>query len=327
MTTPPAIAFTATQQFTDFDVLSSALRGWALSLDQLDSGPFSCRLTQIQCGPVGLQEGTFSRRVQQRGAAPRGCWTFGVPLSHTTRYRWRGRSIEADHVIGFDEGTEMESVSEPGFHILAVSIEKKAAARLCEATGLPPFSESVGREAALRCAPAELAQLRKFGNAIADHAKSKPNPIGAKGFSTAVAQTLPSLLAEAMGRSETTAFTPPANVRSKALRRALEAIHDRAAEPLSITELYRLSGASSRTVRYAFEEAFGIPPKTYLQAYRLNQVRRLLKNHEGARSGSISDIANDWGFWHMGQFAADYRKMFGELPSETLNGTNRTTKA
>jgi hypothetical protein len=33
----------------------------------------------------------------------------------------------------------------------------------------------------------------------------------------------------------------------------------------------------------------------------------------------VSDVANSWGFWHMGQFAADYRAMFGELSSSTLN--------
>ena len=32
----------------------------------------------------------------------------------------------------------------------------------------------------------------------------------------------------------------------------------------------------------------------------------------------ISDIANHWGFWHMGGFASDYKKQFGELPSQTL---------
>jgi AraC family ethanolamine operon transcriptional activator len=32
----------------------------------------------------------------------------------------------------------------------------------------------------------------------------------------------------------------------------------------------------------------------------------------------INEIANRWGFWHMSQFAADYRRFFGELPSETL---------
>ncbi|NOR23809.1 MAG: helix-turn-helix domain-containing protein [Desulforhopalus sp.] len=32
----------------------------------------------------------------------------------------------------------------------------------------------------------------------------------------------------------------------------------------------------------------------------------------------VIDVSNVWGFWHMGQFAADYRNLFGELPSETL---------
>ncbi|MFV2073945.1 MAG: helix-turn-helix domain-containing protein, partial [Thermoanaerobaculales bacterium] len=37
----------------------------------------------------------------------------------------------------------------------------------------------------------------------------------------------------------------------------------------------------------------------------------------------VTDVANSWGFWHMGQFAADYRRQFGELPSETLRRASR----
>jgi AraC family ethanolamine operon transcriptional activator len=37
-----------------------------------------------------------------------------------------------------------------------------------------------------------------------------------------------------------------------------------------------------------------------------------------ASGASPREIAIEWGFWHMGQFAADYRRQFGELPSETL---------
>jgi len=32
----------------------------------------------------------------------------------------------------------------------------------------------------------------------------------------------------------------------------------------------------------------------------------------------FNQLANAWGIWHMGRFAADYRKLFGEVPSETL---------
>ena len=39
---------------------------------------------------------------------------------------------------------------------------------------------------------------------------------------------------------------------------------------------------------------------------------------------SVTDIANNWGFWHLGDFARNYRREFDELPSETLGGTGRT---
>ena len=35
---------------------------------------------------------------------------------------------------------------------------------------------------------------------------------------------------------------------------------------------------------------------------------------------TVQEIAQRWGFWHTGEFAADYRRLFGELPSQTFNG-------
>ena len=86
--------------------------------------------------------------------------------------------------------------------------------------------------------------------------------------------------------------------------------------------LSRLSGASDRTLRRAFKERFGVSPKSYLRSQKLIGVRRQLRA-TGAET-LVSDIANEWGFWHMGQFAADYRGHFGELPSETPRLTTGT---
>ena len=46
--------------------------------------------------------------------------------------------------------------------------------------------------------------------------------------------------------------------------------------------------------------------------------RRALRQADPTMKGIVADTANARGFWHMGQFAADYRRMFGKLPSETL---------
>jgi AraC family ethanolamine operon transcriptional activator len=86
---------------------------------------------------------------------------------------------------------------------------------------------------------------------------------------------------------------------------------------ITISKLCTIGGVSARTLQYAFLEHYGISPKTYLIYYRLNGARRDLWISDPGTS-RVNYIAIFWGFWHMGQFAADYRKLFSELPSETL---------
>jgi AraC family ethanolamine operon transcriptional activator len=58
-------------------------------------------------------------------------------------------------------------------------------------------------------------------------------------------------------------------------------------------------------------------PATYVRAIRLNGARRDLCN-ASRDCRSVQDVAAAWGFWHMSQFATDYRKLFGMRPSDTL---------
>ena len=60
----------------------------------------------------------------------------------------------------------------------------------------------------------------------------------------------------------------------------------------------------------------------YVNYIKLNTIRKELK-HADPIKAKIVDIANNWGFWHMGQFATDYKRLFGELPKETIAGINK----
>ncbi len=88
------------------------------------------------------------------------------------------------------------------------------------------------------------------------------------------------------------------------------------AEELRLKDLHQHVGVSRRNLHYAFEAVLGIAPGQYLRSLRLNAARRDIKSRSTSEC-SLADIAARWGFWHPSHFAADYKRRFGELPSQT----------
>lgn len=89
-------------------------------------------------------------------------------------------------------------------------------------------------------------------------------------------------------------------------------------EPLHISALCRTLEVSERTLRKAFHKVRGLPPCRQLRMSRLSQARRALLSAD-CNLVTVTEVATAFGFVELGRFSVEYRKVFGESPSQTLH--------
>lgn len=111
---------------------------------------------------------------------------------------------------------------------------------------------------------------------------------------------------------------PRSRAREKAyslVERVEKFMWENVEDPLSLKRICEAAGCRSRSLTYYFKALVGVGPMTYLKIRRLENAHRRLKESNGPVR--IFDVAADFGFWHMGHFSADYKRMFGITASET----------
>jgi AraC-like DNA-binding protein len=100
------------------------------------------------------------------------------------------------------------------------------------------------------------------------------------------------------------------------IRRACEILRSRVNQPIRIADIARELGVGVRHLQAGFRRHLAITPLQFLRECRLDQAHRRLSN--ALPGETTTSIAFDCGFAHLGDFAQDYRRRFGEVPSETL---------
>ncbi len=99
------------------------------------------------------------------------------------------------------------------------------------------------------------------------------------------------------------------------VRRAIEYMSACSSDPLTVPAIAEVVGVSTRRLQDAFRLTTGRTPWERLAEIRLENARtRLL----AAAGPSVTVIAFDCGFSHLGRFAQAYRTTYGEAPSVTL---------
>jgi AraC-like DNA-binding protein len=131
----------------------------------------------------------------------------------------------------------------------------------------------------------------------------------------AVAATLADYLATLMDvRQDASAVRVAASLRQ--MNRAEEIMREDFQEPLTISTIAQQIGVSARSLQHAFRVHRNAGPLEMLNRIRLENARLRLLNAQP--SDTVSSIALDCGFSHLGRFSIVYRESYGETPSETL---------
>ena len=85
-------------------------------------------------------------------------------------------------------------------------------------------------------------------------------------------------------------------------------------DEIGLEQLREVARVSERSLYLLFERHVGLSPRDYVRQRKLERVHAVLQR-PGARS--VTEVALDHGFVHLGRFSETYRKRFGELPSQT----------
>ena len=296
--------------------LPAAAIGWSARYAQMEGGRLRGRWLGVHTATLQACDEEWSLGVLKSARPPRASVAFVVVAGGSVRLQ--GRAVSAGAVAVLFEGDELDFRSAGPSRLLTVSFERTALEGHVRAV-LGGHLGELRLQGRFRGLRADHARLGRLLRDLAARAALQPRILREAAPARDTERRIVEVLLER--------FDAPSEIeaprRGRRLARQAEALlRENLAEPPSIAVLCGALGANERTLHEAFRTHLGTTPKAYLKILRLNAAHHGLLR--AAASTRVTDVALDWGFEHFGWFSQDYRRLFGEAPSETLHRARAT---
>jgi AraC-like DNA-binding protein len=306
-----------TSVFSEAEDFAAALREeGGLGLLITGRGQFRARLTQVKLHRLRLMatEEQLSRIAFV--AVPADLILVSLPIDGRPGPIWGGVRMRAGEIMTLGPGqrahARTDGPSRSGAIWLPVQDLARYGRALIGATFAVPSAARSWRSSS--AAGRELRQLHGAGTRMAE---VRPVILVDAEAAHGLEQQLIHALVECLSAGPAHE-TAPATLRHQDIVVRFEGLLEAQPERnLPIGEICAALGVSERTLRGVCAEQLGISPTSYLRLRRMHSVHDTLRS--GApEAASVSEVARRYGFGHLGRFSADYRALFGELPSATL---------
>ena len=304
-----------TQSALNFEDLTNVQFGWDFRVTQLGPIFAESSVSLYRTGRVGYSRFLFNCNYEQNLHSRIGRVSFGL-LDPGGPSAWlHDQTIPTDALIVFPREEDMSAATPVGFCGSGMHFDESFLSFMAETVHHRSLNSMLPAPGMLSLVPATLQSIRTELEKWQQMAELNASNLAP--FVTRREESLALALLD--GIVTGTPVEKHALLKSeRALNLALEVIHDSEFPDISAVDLCSHTNGSQRSLEKAFIKRFGLTPKKYIKCLRMSRVRQDLLNFSWQGSVSIIEVAGIHGFWHMGQFAADYRKIYGELPSETM---------
>jgi AraC-like DNA-binding protein len=292
--------------------------GWDVTYQQVTRGHFTGEFHASTRTGLVLHYHHAEPSVIIRGAAPRGMFAVAVTEVALTPPIFQGHRLTASQVITMHPGSDAVLRSPERTGIASVSIPAERLDKALLAHSNHSLSELDRKARAWEFTQARARTIHALTRqAIGVASPTRTDFVGRREISMLEECLIHTIACGLLEGSTVEADTLAKRNRARYVRSACNFVEAHLREGVNLEMLARASGASLRTLEYAFQDVLSIGLHEYIKGRRLNAARRDLMRHE-YDDRSVSRVALDYGFSHLSLFAKSYSELFGELPSETL---------
>ncbi len=290
---------------------------WNMVHKQIEPGAFRGELLVAQLGGMQFARMTYNKAIRSWGDSPPGSIAIAFPFAVPEALHWHGYSLPASQALLQKNSVGLDFLRRGNFPLGLVSIDIASLLEAARAADKEQI-KSLVLDGTLVIQPEvkSLARLRCHLQHLFHLIQTQAQQVLSTAIGERIRRHFIPLILDVFDLPDNSAPLRPF-YRYGLIKQAEAMVMESLDRPLSIFDLCKQLDVSERTLRYGFQEYFGIAPAAYLKMQRLNGAKEQLKSAAEERL-TITEVAIKWGFWHMGQFAKDYKKMFGESPSETL---------
>jgi AraC-like DNA-binding protein len=302
--------------FSELDEFQAALReDGLLNLLVTGSGQFRARLTQVTLHRLRLSAGDEYLPRIAFVAVPADMLLVTLPLGDRPAPVWDGVEMRFGEMITFGPGRRVHARSDGPCQWAAIRLPVEDFVQYGGALrGATPIVPAVAQWRPPRAA---LRQLRHFYQAAIRTAEARSEVLADREAAHGLEQQMIHALVDSLSAEPVYRETAAASRRRGVLARFEDLLE---AEPfLKISEIGAALGVSQRMLRECSKKNLGTSPSRYRHLRRMQRVHRALRR-ENPDTATVSEVARRYGFRNLGSFAANYRALYGELPSATLRG-------
>lgn len=309
----------------DADDHARNLTAWEQSYDQISCGPFLGRLTELQLPQMQVFLEHTSQAVRQSCCVWPDAFWFGVQGdarpeggSGGAQARINGRQGAASTIMVRPGSCEFELLTPADYAVYGMVIQRDALLQAAGQMGCHVDWAQLARAEVLQVnESARQTCLQTLAHLMLQEDSGASEPARLARVTHARQAVMMALLSLLDTSEVDVAVSNSFMRRQRMVARAREQVLEHSDQALTVPDLCERLHVSRRTLQYCFEDVLGISPMQYLRLIRLNGARRHLREYSQT-ARTVQDVAADWGFWHFSQFSSDYRKLFGQSPSQSL---------